>query len=459
MTEKFSFENKALKAINQYEMLNNVRRVIVALSGGADSMSLLYFLHSKQDELNITVEAAHLNHNIRGAEAQRDADFVAEYCRSIGVKLHYRSVDIPALADRQRLGHEECGRRERYSFFAELCADDARTVTATAHTASDNAETVLLNITRGCGLNGLCGIPPVRENVIRPLILCTRREIEAYCTRNNIPFVTDSTNLSSEYSRNRIRLSVIPQLETINPSIVASLNRLSSVSRGDSELIKRLARKEINSCAAGQGFSVDKLKCADTALLPHIIKILAEDRLNVIPEKRQLDLITEIISKGSGAVQLRANKYVSIKAGLLLFTESVSKDKVKDDYQPEYDFEPGMSFLFDEKYIEISRKMFSEPKINKKLLIDCISCGIISDDTKIRYRKSGDVFSPYGRGCTKTVKKLFKELKIPLEERSKRLLIANGSKVLWIEGIGASQDAAPVNEECFYEIKSGVCRQ
>lgn len=457
MSEKF--ENAAFSALRQYNMLDRVTCVTVALSGGADSMSLLHFLSRNKQKLNITVTAAHINHCIRGQEALRDEQFVKAECEKLGVELCIKRVDIPALAKEKHIGLEECGRQERYAFFEELRGRFPSSVTATAHTASDNAETVLLNITRGSGLDGLCGIPPVRSGIIRPLINCTRADIESYCRDNLISYITDSTNLCDNYSRNRIRLNVLPQLEMINPAAAAAVNRLSSLARADCEMIDKISVRELESCRLENGLSREKLLSLDTALSVRVIKKYISERFDIVPEKRQLDLLAGYLSDGHGAVELRKDIFASVKNGVLTVQKTSANMPINLSTFTEMPFSGGISFEYNGKHYEISDKKTdnsdNEHKINKKLLINRISCGIISCDTVLRCRKSGDHFTQLGRGCTKSVKKLFSELKLPAEERAARLLVANGSEVLWIEGVGVSQSAAVPGDGPFFEIKAG----
>ena len=445
------FSEKVFQALDNYKMLKGVSEVTAALSGGADSMSLLYFLVKNSRKLGITVKAAHVNHNIRGEEALRDELFVKEQCEKLGVDIQIKSADIPALTKKYGVGTEECGRRERYLFFEQLRDGRAGSVTATAHTASDNAETVLLNITRGCGIDGLSGIPPTRGSIIRPLIYCTRSEVEAYCDINNIEYITDSTNLTDEYSRNRIRLDVIPQLRIINPAAENAINRLSQLACADSALLDTIAARELEVCRKGGGLELAGLKKCEEPLIARIIRIEADKKLGIVPERRHMNIISAIINRGSGAVELKKDMIVRVENGLLIFENITIKSNNIIKIFDEKVIVPGMRFEYNGRIFEISEKIplknANEHKINKKLLINRLSCGIISCDTVIRNRRSGDVFQAYGRGCTKTVKKLFSEMKLSPRDRETRLLIANGSEVLWIEGVGVSQRAAVSGED------------
>ena len=211
-----------LEAVKRFALLeNNVKTVTVALSGGADSMACLSVLLSLKEELGITVKAAHLNHMIRGEEALRDQEFVKKQCELLGVPLFCERADIPAIAKERGVSTELAAREVRYSFLERVNEG----VIATAHTSSDNFETVLFNLARGSAIDGLCGIPPKRRIFIRPIILCTREDVEEYCKKENIPFVTDSTNLCDEYTRNKIRHNIVPIFKNLNPSVEKSVLR------------------------------------------------------------------------------------------------------------------------------------------------------------------------------------------------------------------------------------------
>ena len=193
--------DKIKETITRYNMLQENDVVAVAVSGGADSIALLHTLHSLKHELGITVVACHVNHNLRGEESIRDAQFVEDFCSINKIPVTFYSIEVKV--DKHE-SVEERARKMRYECFDKLC-NELNAKLATAHTASDNAETVFLNILRGTGTKGLCGIPPVRDNIIRPLLRCTREEIENYCKENSLSFVTDSSNLSDDYTRNKIK--------------------------------------------------------------------------------------------------------------------------------------------------------------------------------------------------------------------------------------------------------------
>lgn len=223
-------------------MIEKGDTVVAALSGGADSVSLLHALTELSGELGITVSACHVNHHLRGAESDADMHFCEEFCKRLGVELRILEADVASMQQKHE-SLEECARRVRYDFFAEV--SDGKKL-ATAHNSNDCAETVLLNLMRGTGLKGLCGVPPVRGNIIRPLIFCTREEVEEYCQSRGLSWVTDKTNLSTDYTRNKIRHIILPEMLKINGSLFSTMNRMEQSLRDDSDFLDDMARQTLS---------------------------------------------------------------------------------------------------------------------------------------------------------------------------------------------------------------------
>lgn len=423
--------HKVEKAIADYFMISSGDNVVVALSGGADSVALLYALNSIKEKYNFTLFACHLNHMIRGEEAQRDEDFVRNLCKNLGVELFVKSEDVINIAKKEKISLELCGRNLRYEFFHEL-SEKLSAKIATAHTATDNIETVLFNIARGTSVTGLCGIRPKRDYIVRPLINCSREEVESYCERNSLEFVTDSSNLTDDYTRNNIRHNAVPTLFEVNENLCDSVSRMCADMREIKTLLDNISEKEIKNAQSKYGYSCEKLLSLDVALLKNTIAIIVK-RNGADVNHRHIDLIIEKMKDG-GCVDLVSGKRAVCKQGVLRITDT-----------KETDFFESQLFCDSELFKYISKEEIKN--VNKNLLKNCISCDIITCDTTIRTKKEGDVFSPFGRGVTKTLKKLFNELKIPSEKRSSLLLVANGSEVLWIEGIGVSEKAKISGQE------------
>lgn len=317
MEEKPAFTGKILKAISDCGMLNEGDAVVAALSGGADSVSLLHALTALRGELGITISACHVNHCLRGAESDRDMQFCKTLCAKLGVELHLLTVDVAAKRQKHE-SLEECARRVRYAFFDEV--SKGRKL-ATAHNSNDCAETVILNMLRGTGLKGLCGIPPVRGNIIRPLIYCTRAEVEQYCAENSLDFVTDSTNLSADYTRNRVRREIIPQMLAINGSLFDTMSRMEKSLREDSELLEGMAAEALERAQKNGGWLASELKSLPKPIMARAVKqILSANGIE--PSALRINTTLELIENGKGKFNPCRNRFVLIKRGILLVEHS-----------------------------------------------------------------------------------------------------------------------------------------
>ena len=231
--------DKILECVKEYNMLSSGDTVFAALSGGADSVAMTHILLTLTKEFNFSLRAVHINHNLRGDEAMRDEQFVRELCKKWYIPLTVESHDVAAIAKESGQSCEQAGRAVRYEVLARHCAQVPQGKIATAHTFSDVMETMLFNMIRGTSIGGLSPIPPVRNNIIRPLIGVLRCDVENYCKQNGLEFVTDSTNLSCDYSRNKIRNIVIPALRQINPSLEKAMQRLSSLASEDEKYLSK----------------------------------------------------------------------------------------------------------------------------------------------------------------------------------------------------------------------------
>ena len=312
-------------------MLEDGDTVIVGLSGGADSTALLRVLCELKTEYNLNLIAAHVNHGIRGAEADRDEAFCKELCKKLGVQIYAFHIDIPELAKERGVSLEVAGRDARYEFFTGLAGEKGKI--ATAHNAQDTAETLLLNLCRGTGLKGLTGIPPVRfvehkagcrsdetvsTMVIRPLIECTREEIEAYLESLGQDYVTDSTNLEDDYTRNRIRHNVIPELVAVNENAMGNITRCISTLKDDSDFLEALAEELISSSDRGDGLDTDALLAAPKPVLSRAVSRLAYDACGRYPEKVHIVKAIDMMKIGrTDQVQIPGGAYIRVEKGRL----------------------------------------------------------------------------------------------------------------------------------------------
>ena len=414
---------KVTEAVTRFCLLKNAKHITVALSGGADSMALLYALLEVKDKLEIKkISAAHFNHQIRGDEALRDQQFVAEQCKNLGVELVLGSADVPQFAKEQHLSLELAARKLRYEFFDSICTD----AIATAHTASDNIETVLFNLTRGTALSGLCGIPPVRDRYIRPLILCTRDDIENYCTQNGIEFVTDSTNLSDEYTRNKIRHSVVPVLKVFNESAENAVSRMTASLREDEDFINQAVVKVYDTIYINGTLLVDKFGGLHPAVAKRIIAKFCAEK-GVETDNLHINQIYDICL-GGGQISLAGDKIARVKDAVLEVAR-VKKQPI------------NITFTVDIK--ESDNDLFKNcEKVHNLLLKNILDCDKIVGKLVLRQRMSGDTIRLKNKNCTKTLKKLFCEYKIPTAERDVWPVLADEQGVVWVHKIGVADRCA-----------------
>lgn len=242
-------EQNFLDTIKENNLINKGDVIVVGVSGGPDSITLLTCLNKYKEYLGITVICAHVNHLIR-VDSTEDEQYVENMCEKMGIKCYVKRENIEELAKEQKKGTEEVGRKIRYDFFDEIAKKENANKIAIAHNMNDNAETMLLNIIRGTGMQGLEGIQAEEYGkYIRPLINCAREEIEEYCEKNNLQPRIDSTNKENIYKRNIVRNKILPQMKEINPNIVENLSRLSKIIKSENSYIKNEVKNIYNRIA------------------------------------------------------------------------------------------------------------------------------------------------------------------------------------------------------------------
>ncbi len=431
---------KALAAIRREQMLPPGATVVVGVSGGADSVALLHLLLSLREELLLySVKALHVNHGLRGEEALRDQRFVEALCERLGVPLTVHTCDVGAVAAERRCGVEEAGRAVRYELFEAAAADNDECRIATAHTASDNVETLLLHLCRGSGLHGLTGIPPVRGRVIRPLIDCTREEIEAYCAEHDLSYMTDSTNSDAAYARNRIRQCVIPQLKIINPRAESAMVRTIGCMREADSLVQKQADALLASATVEESiYDRFSLQLAEPAVRTAVLHRLIGDRGDQRGSEQHVRRAEELLLSGGA---------MSVSGGRTL---TVADDRVcigvKTEPCPPFCFEnvgAGDTFAIGDTVwrLCIATRSEYEQKLNisKFLFANALDCDKIVGSLCLRQRQPGDSYRPAGRGCGKTLKKLFNEAALPEEKRGEVPVLCDSEGIVLIGGFGCDE--------------------
>ncbi len=396
--------NQITETIEKFNMLSCGDTVLLAVSGGADSMLMLdYFVHNK-DKLGVTVKVAHVEHGIRGQSSINDAEFVKQKCENYNIEFHMLSIDAVNGARQEGQSVEEYSRNKRYEFFDTILCDKI----ATAHNLTDNIETLLFRLARGTGLKGVCGIPPVRDKIIRPLIEISSSDIRKYCLENNIEYRTDETNSNNDYSRNKVRNEILPVLSSLNSEYEQKLADFISDINEDNAFIENASFNAYNNVVSGKGISLIKLRELDVSVQKRVIKRYFQEKSAVL-DRFHLSKVTELVHK-TGRVQI-ANTLFAVS---------------NKDFLRCADFDTAQNdFAFVSQILNIN-------EFNRKNVDFYCDCDKIIGNVIIRRRNEGDCISPAGRNCTKSLKKMFNELAIPVESRDNVGVVCDDSGVIGI---------------------------
>ncbi len=431
-TKTLTVKNKVVSALKDYSMAEGASHIIVGFSGGADSLCLLHILNSIKDDYGFSLYAAHVNHGIRGDEANRDADYCRDFCEKIGIEFNLLEIDCVSLAKEKGVTVEECGRNARYDFFNELSKDSSYRI-ATAHNANDNAETLLFNLARGTGLKGASGIPRVRDSIIRPLIYCTRDEIEGYCSENDLAFVTDSTNLCDDYTRNKIRHNALPVLTDVNSGAIRNITSFTENIADVCDFLKQTTESAVLRADIGDGYyDADILLTLHKAVQSECIIALFSKTSNGTLDRQKVSAVIDLL-KNKGRIQIYGNVYAEcIKNKFRFYCDNNSMS----DNKALIDLDATDSVAFNGYTLQFKKHENCSKKINKNILDNLIDCDKIVGNLWLRARGDGDKFTLHNRKVTKSLKKLFNELAIPVEKRDLIPVLCDDEGVVWIYSIG-----------------------
>ncbi|AAK81140.1 tRNA(Ile)-lysidine synthase [Clostridium acetobutylicum] len=439
--------NDVINTIEKNSMIKQNDRIVVAVSGGPDSICLLHILFKLKDKFNTSICAAHVNHCIRGEAADKDEEYVKKFCEKLDIQFYVKRVDVNKIAHEKKISSEMAGREIRYAFFEEVKERFKANKIAIAHNANDQAETIMMRIIRGTGTEGIKGIRPVRDGYyIRPLIEIRRSSIEKYCEDEKLMPRIDATNLERDYNRNKIRLDLIPYIvKNFNEDIVGALNRLGELVTIDNDYLEKLAKSKYklycNECEKQVIISKEAFS-NDTAILSRIIRravfYLVNSKYNL--EKKHIDSIIGCQKNTTGKQinlpnNMRAyNNYGDICLRIKEDESCIGKkeynlhmDKLNSVHEENLII--GIRLIHNSKDIRLEGnknvKYFDADKAGKYITL--------------RYRSEGDKFMPFGMKNNKKLKDIFINLKIPREERNKIPLICFGGEIAWITGFKISE--------------------
>ena len=426
--------NKVVETIKKFNMLNNGENIVVGLSGGADSCALTHILARLSEKMDLHITAVHINHGIRGEEAERDERSAEEFCRRLNIEFIAYHCDIPSEAAKRGIGEEEAGRLVRYEKFYETAEKKNGAKTAVAHNMNDKAETLIMNLCRGAGMKGLAGIKPVSGSIIRPLIFCTRDEIEKYCDDNNIEYCTDSTNLQNEYTRNKIRNILLPWLsENINPAAAMNMANASELLREEEEYLESKAEDRYKKFLkdSGDGFvslNVDGLASEHSVIRRRVLRIaLRSLRPDMRDFGRKHTESAEDILMGDTGRRISLPGGITVSKGYGLINILYDREKQGAFC---YDIEPGKKYFIKEteSYVLLS---LNEEKNIKNAVNICtkkIDYDKIKDKIQLRTRQTGDFISI--KNGRKKIKDIFIDDKIPSDKRDSYPLLVCGKSVI-----------------------------
>lgn len=436
MTEKDAFLNKMSAFAAKYDMLPSGCRILAAVSGGADSMCLLDSLLALSAKGGFTVCAAHYNHRLRGAESDADEAFVRDFCLEKGIDFLAGGGDVAGAAAESGRGIEETARDMRYAFLKSAAESLGCSKIATAHSSGDNAETMLINLARGAGTKGLSGIPPVRGNIVRPILCMTRTEIEAQLKSRGVSHREDSSNAADDYTRNRLRHHVIPLLCEINPAFFSSAATAAGLLADDEAYLSSQAEAFIEKCG---GRKLGRLPADALAALPlpvarRAVRLMCPKELSASHVKAVLDICTSENPSASADIP---GMTVRREYGDVVFGGDVPSGFEA------FTIAPGQCRIIPESGLRvICSETVCVEKVHKSLNTFLFQKASVYGKISIRPRRTGDIIRLCRSNGSKTLKKLFIERKIPASKRALVPVIADDNGPLAIYSLGADSRAA-----------------
>jgi tRNA(Ile)-lysidine synthase len=449
---------KFKQSVEKHRMLSPGKRILAAVSGGPDSIAMLHLLYDLREELELTIEVAHLQHGIRGEEATEDARFVAGLTEQLGLICHLKEIDLPQLKIASRKGSlEEIGRLERYRFFAETAHRRQLDAVATAHTADDQAETVVMRLFRGAGRTGLRGMAPVRQldvgpnrgsaNVllIRPLLDVNRKQVMEFIEQRKLIYRTDSSNTDLFYLRNWIRLKLMPRInERFGAELPARLCAQAQLLRDEEDYLADLTRQQFDDVSDGKSLNRRAFLNINKALQRRVIRLWIEQRRGTLLAINfdHIEAALSLIAAGPPQGRL------ALPGGWELAREyeTITLGRDRPDVKPRcysYQFKPGITLNVLEAGMTINSELAdpSREELPHNLMEAVFDAGLLKGNLLVRNFRNGDRFQPLGMSGHKKVKDLFIANQLPWHRRAVLPLLVMEGEILWIPGYGRSDFA------------------
>ncbi len=461
--EKHPAVRKVLDAVNSFLQnelyIDHEFRILIAVSGGVDSVVLMDAIALLTQKFNYNIAVAHYNHNLRGLDSDEDEQFVKQFAERYNTKIYTANGKVRAYSEKNALSIEHAARILRYKFFERTSRNIDADFVATAHTADDSAETLLLNLLRGSGLTGLAGIPKIRtfvKNVrlIRPLLDMRKTDLINYAKERRLIWKEDKSNQLLDYTRNKVRLSLIPMLEkTYNPNIIDTLNRTAKLINGADEFIADMVNNSID-------YVIDDVRQERFAVKTNLLQTFPEFvqgeiiqqlvnkyfRISSLPMKKIAEIL-ELMNHQSGAIyQINKNYNVLADRKRLIFTKVEDYTKISESFLVAQGFENA------EIYLKVTPVQKNGIKFNDNPYEEYIDKSKITKSLKIRNWEEGDTFVPLGMCGTMKVSDFLTNQKIALIDKEKVLVLVSGNEIVWIVGHRVS-DKFKVDKSTFEAYK------
>ncbi len=438
-------EKRVCKNILEHKLIVPGDNVVIGLSGGPDSMALLHCLIKARENMEFNIIAVHINHGVRGEDALADQLFVERQASELNITYYTKNVNMIEYGKQMGITAEEAGRELRYGFFREILFKYGGGKIAVAHNKNDQAETLLMRIMRGTGIDGLKGMEFKVGDIIRPILNIDREDIENYIATNNIETVLDKTNLMPIYSRNKVRLELIPYIESnFNPNIINSLWRMSQISLLDSSFLENYATEKYVSIMKNMmedkiTLDAQLLLCEDRSIQQRVIRIALEKIAGSLQgfSEQHISDIVNIIYLGTGKkINLPHSIVVSTSYNDLIIEQELSVEYEDFYYQLDMGHNQftNMCYSFNIQLLDISR--VNEIKMGK--YVKCFDYDKVKGNLGLRNRRLGDRFIPFGMTGSKKLKDYFIDEKINKDLRKEIPLLIDGENILWVVGYRTS---------------------
>lgn len=440
--------NRVIATIKRHDLLRKGDRVLVACSGGPDSVALLRLLYTIKDNYKLDLYLAHINHKLRGKDSDLDLTFVKDLATELKLPFYLKTVNVRKLAKQKSLSIEEAARNARYGFWESLAAKHKLDKIATGHNQNDQAETVLMRLLRGTGPAGLSGIPIKRGKIIRPLLEVSRAEILDYLKRNKIKYRTDKSNLKSDFLRNRIRNQLLPQLQKeYNPNLTLVLSRTAAVSSEQNEFVQKkvfsLSKKTITKLNQNVvALNLKNLKRLNPILQKNLVR-LAWDKLEgqiYPPDFKDVERVLYLANTGTSGQRVNLTKgwwAEKSRDRLFLFRQNVKRMKVR--------IPVDNKLTVPELGLEVNSEVLERKKLPKKILSPTENVAYLDYEKftappVLRNWAKGNRFKPLGMNGTKKLSDFFVDLKVPRHQRDQIPVLSSNGKIAWVVGYRISED-------------------